>query len=194
MRKNTLTRTTAAVFGATLLMGAAACSTDEAEDTAANATDTVNEAVDGATDGGESETTDAEGEGGESESADAEGTEGSEEADAETEDVAEGDVPVEVTDAATAANLGAFQSAEKAGDNVLAEYENGWVASSPDGGTHPIVGMIGETWKEDGALGNEVGLPTAGEAEIEGGWEQTFTNGKILWTQDEGGEFSAKYE
>ena len=53
--------------------------------------------------------------------------------------------------------------------------------------------MIGETWKEDGALGNEVGLPTAGETEIEGGWEQTFTNGTIQWTQDEGGEFSAKY-
>lgn len=192
MRKTTMTRTTAAIFGATLLLGAAACSSDEIEDNTAQATDAVESAVNDATAGneGEGETT-AEGE---DTATEGEGAEGEgDEADVETEDVAEGDVPVEVTEAAEAANLGAFQSAEKAGDNVLAEYENGWVAASPDGGTHPLVGMIGETWKADGALGNEVGLPTAGETEIEGGWEQTFTNGTIQWTQDEGGEFSAKY-
>ena len=187
MRKTTITRTTAAIFGATLLLGAAACSSDEVKDNTAQATDAVESAVNDATGGNEaSEETSAE-----ESAAQDEGT--GEEADVETEDVAEGDVPVEVTEAAQAANLGEFKSAEKAGDNVLAEYENGWVAASPDGGTHPIVGRIGETWKEDGALGNEVGLPTSGETEIEGGWEQTFTNGTIQWTQDEGGEFSAKY-
>lgn len=134
MRKTSITRTSAAIFGATLMLGAAACSTDEAKDNANKA-----------------------------------------------------------TDAAEAANLGMFKSAEKAGDNVLSEFDNGWVVSSPDGGTHPIVGKIGETWNADGALDNEVGLPTDGEKEIEGGWEQPFTNGTIQWTQDEDGQFSAKY-
>ena len=134
MRKTSITRISAAIFGATLMLGAAACSTDEAKDNANKA-----------------------------------------------------------TDAAEAANLGMFKSAEKAGDNVLAEFDNGWVVSSPDGGTHPIVGKIGETWNADGALDNEVGLPTDGEKEIEGGWEQPFTNGTIQWTQDEDGQFSAKY-
>ena len=187
MRKTTITRTTAAIFGATLLLGAAACSSDEVKDNTAQATDAVESAVNDATGGNEaSEETSAE-----ESAAQDEGT--GEETDVETEDVAEGDVPVEVTEVADAASLGAFESAEKAGDNMVVEYENGWVVSSPDNGAHPIVGMIGETWKEDGALGNEVGLPTSGETEIEGGWEQTFTNGTIQWTQDEGGEFSAKY-
>ncbi|MFD5867736.1 LGFP repeat-containing protein [Corynebacterium sp. NPDC060344] len=189
MRKTTITRTTAAIFGATLLLGAAACSSDEVQDNATQATDAVESAVNDATAGNEGEGETSAEETAASQTA-AEGEDG---AAAETEDVAEGDVPAEITDAAGAANLGAFKSAQKAGDNMLAEYENGWVASSPDGGTHPIVGKIAETWKNDGALGNEVGLPTAGEAEIEGGWEQSFTNGTIQWTQDEGGDFSAKY-
>ncbi|WP_162986078.1 LGFP repeat-containing protein [Corynebacterium xerosis] len=193
MRKTTITRTSAAIFGATLLLGAAACSSDEVEDNVNTATDAVNSAADEAGTAIDDATN---GDGENSESAEpSEGAEGEQggETDVETEDVAEGDVPVEVTEVADAASLGAFESAEKAGDNMVVEYENGWVVSSPDNGAHPIVGMIGETWKEDGALGNEVGLPTSGETEIEGGWEQTFTNGTIQWTQDEGGEFSAKY-
>lgn len=181
MRKTTMTRATAAIFGATLMLGAAACSTDEAKDNASKATDAVSSAVDNATGGAGSAPA----------SENADGKEGG--ADVKTEDVAEGDVPAEITKAAEAANLGAFKSAQKAGDNMLAEFANGWVASSPDGGTHPIIGKIAETWKEDGALGNKVGLPTAAETEIEGGWEQTFTKGKIQWTQDEDGGFSAKY-
>ncbi|MCG7440196.1 LGFP repeat-containing protein [Corynebacterium freneyi] len=188
MRKTSITRTSAAIFGATLLLGAAACSTDEAKDNANKATDAVESAVNDATAGQDSgESTAAEGEG--SEGMDDEGAAD----DAAGEDVAEADLPGEVTEAAEAANLGAFKSAEKVGDNVLAEFDNGWVVSSPDGGTHPIVGKIGETWNADGALDNEVGLPTDGEKEIEGGWEQPFTNGTIQWTQDEDGQFSAKY-
>lgn len=193
MRKTSITRTSAAIFGATLLLGAAACSTDEAKDNANKATDAVESAVNDATagqDSGESTAAESEGsEGMDSEGADDEGAAD----DAAGEDVAEADLPAEVTEAAESANLGMFKSAEKAGDNVLAEFDNGWVVSSPDGGTHPIVGKIGETWNADGGLDNEVGLPTDGEKEIEGGWEQPFTNGTIQWTQDEDGQFSAKY-
>ena len=183
MRKTSITRTSAAIFGATLLLGAAACSTDEAKDNANKATDAVESAVNDATAGQDS------GESTAAESEDAEGTDD----EAAGGDVAEADLPGEVTEAAEAANLGAFKSAEKVGDNVLAEFDNGWVVSSPDGGTHPIVGKIAETWNADGGLDNEVGLPTDGEKEIEGGWEQPFTNGTIQWTQDEDGQFSAKY-
>ena len=187
MRKTTLTRTTAAIFGATMLLGVAACADDGGD------TDTDMDTTTTATTG-----TDAEG-------ADATGTETTDEdadgdaVDLDTEDVEEGDVPQDITDLrdqleADGMNLGAFQSAERAGDNFLVEYEQGWIASSEEGGPQPIIGKIAETWAEDGGLGNDVGMPTAPEVEIDNGWEQEFTNGKILWTADDDGEFGATYE
>lgn len=188
MRKTILTRTTAAVFGATLLFGVAACSTDEAQDAASDATDAVSTAAEDARTAIDDATNN-----------DGNGDGGNEGADVDTESVEEADLPPEIGEAAGNAEaegmpLGEFKSAERAGDNYLVEYENGWVASGPDTGAHVIKGKIAETWANDGGLGNEVGLPTAPEMEIEGGWEQTFANGKIMWTQDEDGEFSAKYE
>lgn len=119
--------------------------------------------------------------------------------DADTEEVAEADLPPEVAEAAAGAEaegapLGEFRSAERAGDGVLAEYDDGWVVSGPDSGTHVLRGMIGETWVDDGGLGNDVGLPTGPETETEGGWEQPFTNGVLKWIEGEDGEFEAVYE
>lgn len=42
--------------------------------------------------------------------------------------------------------------------------------SSPDNGAHPIVGMIGGRGRRRCGARQRVGLPTAGETEIEGGW------------------------
>lgn len=185
MRKTTLTRTTAAIFGATLLLGVAACADDGADNGDAETTTTTTTGQD--TEGEETTqettvTTDEDGE-----------------VDVSTEEVEEGDVPQEITDlrdqlAADGMDLGEFKSAERAGDNMLVEYEEGWIASSEEAGPQPIIGKIAETWAEDGGLGNDVGMPTAPETEIDNGWEQQFTNGKILWTSTDGGDFEATYE
>lgn len=181
MRKTTIARTSTAIVGATLLLGVAACSTDEAADNASTATDAVSSAANEAGSAIDSATND-----------DASTSESASEG-AESQDLAEADLPAEITDTAATASLGAFTSAVKSGDTIVAEFANGWVVHSPETGAQPLVGKIGETWANDGGTENEVGLPTAGEAVIEGGWEQPFTNGTIQWTQDEGGEFSAKY-
>lgn len=189
MRKTSLTRTTAAIFGATMLLGVAACA-DDGGDTDTDTTTT-------ATTGTETETETTDDNAGDEGEDGQDGEDGA--ADVDTEDVEEGDVPQNITDLrdqleADGMNLGAFQSAERAGDNFLVEYEEGWIASSEEGGPQPIIGKIAETWAEDGGLGNDVGMPTAPEVEIDNGWEQEFTNGKILWTAEDGGEFGATYE
>ena len=186
MRKNSLTRATAVLFGSALLLGAAACSDEEAQENIDQATDAVSTAAEDAQSAIEDATGDMGGDGGNG-------------GDVDTEDVGEGDLQPEVTDAAAGAEaegapLGEFQSAERAGDNVVAEYADGWVVSGPESGTHVLRGMIGETWMEDGGLGNDVGLPTGPEAETEGGWEQPFTNGVLKWVEGENGEFEAVYE
>ena len=186
MRKNSLTRATAVLFGSALLLGAAACSDEEAQENIDQATNAVSTAAEDAQSAIEDATDDMGGDGGNG-------------GDVDTEDVGEGDLPPEVTDAAAGAEaegapLGEFQSAERAGDNVVAEYADGWVVSGPESGTHVLRGMIGETWMEDGGLGNDVGLPTGPEAETEGGWEQPFTNGVLKWVEGENGEFEAVYE
>lgn len=199
MRKTTLTRTTAAIFGATMLLGVAACA-DDGGDTDTDTTTTATTGTDA--EGAETTETETETETTDDNAGD-EGEDGQDgedgAADVDTEDVEEGDVPQNITDLrdqleADGMNLGAFQSAERAGDNFLVEYEEGWIASSEEGGPQPIIGKIAETWAEDGGLGNDVGMPTAPEVEIDNGWEQEFTNGKILWTAEDGGEFGATYE
>ena len=57
----------------------------------------------------------------------------------------------------------------------------------------PLVGMIAETWKKDGGLDNEIGLPLKAEDKRDdnNGWIQDFQNGTIEWLE-ENGEFGAK--
>lgn len=117
--------------------------------------------------------------------------------DADTEDVAEADLPEEITSfAAGMPELGAFEKAEKMGDSVVAEYENGMVAFNPETGAQPLVGRIAETWEEDGGLNNKVGLPTAPEMKVEGGWTQAFQHGTIEWKEglgDTDGTYGKNY-
>lgn len=77
-----------------------------------------------------------------------------------------------------------------AGD-TLAEFEGGQaVVYSEANGAVPVVGKIGETWKQGGALDNEVGLPTAPEqGSAEEGWTQSFTKGQIEWSNKDGSGF-----
>lgn len=82
-------------------------------------------------------------------------------------------------------------------DEFLANFDNGNLLTfDDDEGAQPIVGKIAETWKEQGGLDSEVGLPKAAEEKAtEGkGWTQQFDNGVISWIQDESGKFTSSVE
>lgn len=82
-------------------------------------------------------------------------------------------------------------------DEFLANFDNGNLLTfDDDEGAQPIVGKIAETWKEQGGLDSEVGLPKAAEAKAAQGkgWTQQFDNGVISWIQDESGKFTSSVE
>lgn len=77
----------------------------------------------------------------------------------------------------------------------VATYANGdAITYSEETGAVELVGEIGNTWAAEGGLGNPVGLPTAPETEVDGGWTQDFQNGTISWLDDGTGTFSATVE
>ncbi|MBK3429106.1 LGFP repeat-containing protein [Corynebacterium tuberculostearicum] len=82
-------------------------------------------------------------------------------------------------------------------DEFLANFDNGNLLTfDDDEGAQPIVGKIAETWKEQGGLDSEVGLPKAAEEKAAQGkgWTQQFDNGVISWLQDESGKFTSSVE
>ena len=206
MQNKKMTRIATAIVGsAALLGGLAACSSDDAQDAANNAkdqagqvatdaTDKAGDAADGvkdkagdAADGAKDKANEA--------------MNGLGLGDAAGEDVAEADLPESITEAASSftspygAEAGEFKSAKKVGDAVAAEYENVTFVESPEtNGAQPLIGKIRETWVANGALENEIGLPTAPESEIENGWEQPFTKDTMKWTSEDGQNYSDSYE
>ena len=82
-------------------------------------------------------------------------------------------------------------------DEFLANFDNGNLLTfGDDEGAQPIVGKIAETWKEQGGLDSEVGLPKAAEEKAAQGkgWTQQFDDGVISWIQDESGKFTSSVE
>ena len=193
---------------ATLSVALVACSdaedaANDAKDTAgsvaADASDAAGSAVDEATsekdkDAESSESEDADG----SESEDADSKDG----DTKTVSTANGDqeVPAALASAIEEkkAEWGDVQSVESSDKGSLATFDGGnLLAMAKDGDeAQPIVGKIAETWKEQGGLDAEVGLPKAAEEKAtEGkGWAQQFDNGVISWLQDESGKFTSSVE
>ena len=193
---------------ATLSVALVACSdaedaANDAKDTAgsvaADASDAAGSAVDEATsekdkDAESSESEDADG----SESEDADSKDG----DTKTVSTANGDkeVPAALASAIEEkkAEWGDVQSVESSDKGSLATFDGGNLLAMAKGGdeAQPIVGKIAETWKEQGGLDAEVGLPKAAEEKAtEGkGWTQQFDNGVISWIQDESGKFTSSVE
>lgn len=172
---------------------------DTAGSVAADASDAAGSAVDEATsekdkDAESSESEDADG----SESEDADSKDG----DTKTVSTANGDqeVPAALASAIEEkkAEWGDVQSVESSDKGSLATFDGGnLLAMAKDGDeAQPIVGKIAETWKEQGGLDAEVGLPKAAEEKAtEGkGWTQQFDNGVISWLQDESGKFTSSVE
>ncbi|OHR33091.1 hypothetical protein HMPREF3042_04760 [Corynebacterium sp. HMSC074C05] len=206
MQNKKMTRIATAIVGsAALLGGLAACSSDDAQDAANNAKDQAGQVATDATDKAGDAMNGAKDKAGEA--ADGakdkanEAMNGLGLGDAAGEDVAEADLPESITEAASSftspygTEAGEFKSAKKVGDAVAAEYENVTFVESPEtNGAQPLIGKIRETWVANGALENEIGLPTAPESEIENGWEQPFTKDTMKWTSEDGQNYSDSYE
>ena len=206
MQNKKMTRIATAIVGsAALLGGLAACSSDDAQDAANNAKDQAGQVATDATDKAGDAADGAKDKAGDA--ADGakdkanEAMNGLGLGDAAGEDVAEADLPESITEAASSftspygTEAGEFKSAKKAGDAVAAEYENVTFVESPDtNGAQPLIGKIRDTWVANGALENEIGLPTAPESEIENGWEQPFTKDTMKWTSEDGQNYSDSYE
>lgn len=217
MRVNKMTRFSAAMLTtAALVGGLAACSSEDAQNAAnkateaagsvaAEATAKAGEAADKASAAGESAMSKAS-EAGQDAMDQAKAAKESAAAKAnelmnkDAQDVAEADLPASITDAAdafyenTGVEAGAFVSAKKLGDATMAEYENVTLVESPEtNGAQPLTGSIRETWVANGALANEIGLPTEPERVIDNGWEQKFTKDTMQWTTENGQDYTDTY-
>lgn len=201
-----MTRRIAGGFAAaTLSVALVACS--DAEDAANDAKDTAGSVAADATDAAGSAAAEATSKDDADDADASEGADASDDADDKggaTKSIATANGDVEVpADFASAieekkAEWGDVKSIEQGDDDeFLANFDNGNLLTfDDDEGAQPIVGKIAETWKEQGGLDSEVGLPKAAEEKAAQGkgWTQQFDNGVISWIQDESGKFTSSVE
>ena len=195
---------------ATLSVALVACS--DAEDAANDAKDTAGSVAADATDAAGSAAAEATSKDDADDSEDAEASD-SEDADDQDDAADKGgatksiatangdvDVPADFASAIEEkkAEWGDVKSIEQGDDDeFLANFDNGNLLTfDDDEGAQPIVGKIAETWKEQGGLDSEVGLPKAAEEKAAQGkgWTQQFDDGVISWIQDESGKFTSSVE
>ena len=198
---------------ATLSVALVACS--DAEDAANDAKDTAGSVAADATDAAGSAAAEATSNDDADDADDSEDAEASDSEDADDQDdaddkdgatksiaTANGDVDVPADFASAIeekkAEWGDVKSIEQGDDDeFLANFDNGNLLTfDDDEGAQPIVGKIAETWKEQGGLDSEVGLPKAAEEKAAQGkgWTQQFDDGVISWIQDESGKFTSSVE
>ena len=203
-----ITRRIAGGFAAaTLSVALVACS--DAEDAADDAKDTAGSVAADATDAAGSAAAEATSKDDADDADDSEDAEASDSEDADDQDgatksiaTANGDVEVPADFASAIeekkAEWGDVKSIEQGDDDeFLASFDNGNLLTfDDDEGAQPIVGKIAETWKEQGGLDSEVGLPKAAEEKAAQGkgWTQQFDDGVISWIQDESGKFTSSVE
>lgn len=203
-----ITRRIAGGFAAaTLSVALVACS--DAEDAANDAKDTAGSVAADATDAAGSAAAEATSKDDADDKDDSEDAEASDSEDADDKDgatksiaTANGDVEVPADFASAIeekkAEWGDVKSIEQGDDDeFLANFDNGNLLTfDDDEGAQPIVGKIAETWKEQGGLDSDVGLPKAAEEKAAQGkgWTQQFDDGVISWIQDESGKFTSSVE
>nr|WP_120492308.1 YtxH domain-containing protein [Corynebacterium lactis] len=206
MQNKKMTRVTAAIMGSVAMVGGlAACSAEDAQNAKDKAGQVASEATSKAGDAGAKASeamNDAKDKAGQATDSakDAMNKVGLGLGNSAGEDVAEADLPESIKQVAGSftnaydEQAGSFVAAKKMGDAVAAEFENVTFVESPEtGGVQPLIGKIRETWVNNGGLENKIGLPTAPEQVIDGGWEQTFTKDTMKWTSTDGQEYTDSY-
>lgn len=171
-----------------------ACSNDEAEVNEVEATETNTATVTSATAEGDTATESASESATASDAAAADG----DTAEITTQDGKKVVVPAAAANAPEELGLGNWGdpfNVETTEDGAtLIEYDaEKNIVYSAETGAVPLVGEIAKTWKKDGGLKNEIGLPLKAEDKRsdDNGWIQEFQNGTIEWLE-ENGEFGAK--
>ncbi|AGF72003.1 LGFP repeat-containing protein [Corynebacterium halotolerans] len=217
-RTTTMTRRLLTGFAAaSLTLGLAACASveddtrlgdDSPEQT--GAAHTTPEGADTANPGDITTVTDTtagvqdEGAGGSQDTGDPQATEEGAEGDTQEIDLVDGSsvaVPVPLAEAINthSADFGTPTGVEEGSDGrYLVSYEeDSYLAYSADTGAQPLIGMIAQTWMNEGGLDSDLGLPTGPEEAIPDGegWTQEFTNGTISWVPAPlGDEYTSEIE
>ncbi|MGN7226065.1 N-acetylmuramoyl-L-alanine amidase [Dietzia maris] len=76
----------------------------------------------------------------------------------------------------------ALSGVQRFGDVSLVKHENGALYSSPETGTHPVWGVIGDAWAAQGFEHGPLGLPVSAEAErADGTVAQRFVGGTLVY-------------
>ncbi len=76
----------------------------------------------------------------------------------------------------------ALSGVQKFGDVSLVKHENGALYSSPETGTHPVWGLIGDAWAAQGYEHGPLGLPVSSEATRgDGTVAQRFVGGTLVF-------------
>lgn len=191
---------TAVAGTAILLSGAAACSKDDVDSAASNVSEAATDAASNVSEAASDASSNVSSAASDASSSASEGMEATTTATGAAESITRADLPESIVKAAdeykdsTVATAGEFKSAQKLGDAVLAEYENVSFVETPDSnGPQPIIGKIRETWVAGGGLENKIGLPVEPEHAIDNGWEQKFTKNTMLWTGENGKNFTDSY-
>ncbi|KAA0919861.1 hypothetical protein FQ137_01610 [Dietzia sp. ANT_WB102] len=76
----------------------------------------------------------------------------------------------------------ALSGIQRFGNVSLVKHENGALYSSPETGTHPVWGVIGDAWAAQGFEHGPLGLPVSAEAErADGTIAQRFVGGTLVY-------------
>ncbi|MBV7295709.1 hypothetical protein KRX51_07255 [Corynebacterium sp. TAE3-ERU12] len=185
--RSTISRSVAAaVLGTGLVFGAAACSTDDAEDAVVDATNAVEDAAGDAKDAADKAGDKIE--------------EGAEKA----KDAVDGEIDgKEVSREIQAAyeefggadELGTLEEVtEENGATVAIFSDNARIYETEEHGAILVQGKILDTWMENGGPEGELGMPIEDEEEIDNGWISYFEGGSIKWTSEDGQNYTPTIE
>ena len=64
-----------------------------------------------------------------------------------------------------------------------AEFVNGAIYTSPNGGVWTVLGEIYKTWQRSGLDAGELGLPTSDEYRVPDGWRSDFEFGSLIFNE-----------
>ena len=197
----------ATIAAGTLVLGVSACSkedtdkaTDSAKNAGASATEMIGDGADKAGDAASSATSAMGDSGTESSATTATSTTGAADATKASGDTemamipsASGEISVPASIAAKYNEFGgasgylgqAMGEPTPAGEGTMVKFAGGMIISNSEGQAYIVQGKILDKYEELGGPTGELGLPTADEEVVDGGWVSTFEKGEIRYVNEE---------
>lgn len=196
--RSTISRSiAAAVLGTGLVFGAAACSSDDADNAVTDATNAVEDAAGDAKDAADKA-------GDKIEKGADKAKDKAKEAGDGVENAVDGEIDgQEVSHEIYAAyeefggkdELGTLEEVkEENGATVAVFSDNARIYETDDHGAILVQGKILDTWLENGGPEGDLGMPIEDEEEIDNGWISYFEGGSIKWTSEDGQNYTPTIE